>query len=71
MPNSDDTAETLEYICQKCGYRNIWTDDEVRQRGRKEIYRSSEDEVIYSLRCKNSGPPRCDARRTIALSVKQ
>jgi predicted nucleic-acid-binding Zn-ribbon protein len=52
------------YDCPKCGYTNLWTRDEVLQRGKEEIYRG-DDETIYSLRCKN--PLGCDQRVRVAV----
>lgn len=47
---SDDN-NTVRYICSKCGYTNVWTLDEILQRGKEVIYRG-DNEMVYSLLCK-------------------
>ncbi len=59
-----ETDTTERYTCLKCGYTNIWTHAEIRQRGQQEIYRG-DNEVIYTLRCKN--PAGCDQRTRVAV----
>lgn len=63
-----DNDNSERYTCTKCGYINIWTRDEVLQRGKEVIYRG-ENEVIYSLRCKN--PAGCDQRMRIAITRQE
>ncbi|MBP1469004.1 hypothetical protein EYB53_025065 [Candidatus Chloroploca sp. M-50] len=62
-----EPAQTESYHCPKCGYWNIWTHDQIRQRGREVIYRG-ENEAVYTLRCQNSNG--CDQRMRVAIPVK-
>ncbi|WP_333691897.1 hypothetical protein [Chloroflexus sp.] len=62
---SDDHEQ---YTCPKCGYLNLWTRAEILQRGKEEIYRG-DNEVVYSLRCKN--PQGCDQRMRIAVKRRE
>lgn len=64
---SDDN-ESVSYTCPKCGYPNVWTRNEILQRGKEVIYRG-EREDVYSLRCKN--PLGCDQRMRIALKRRE
>lgn len=61
MSNSNDHER---YNCPKCGYTNVWTRDEILQRGQEIVYRG-DDEALYSLRCKN--PAGCNERMRVAL----
>ena len=61
MPDNN----TIEYKCDKCGYNNLWTRDEILQKGRK-VTLLGDDEDIYSLPCKNP-KLNCDGRRRIAV----
>lgn len=63
-----DNDNSERYTCTKCGYINIWTRDEVLQRGKELIYRG-DDEAVYSLRCKN--PAGCDQRMRIAIKRQE
>ncbi|WP_298405010.1 hypothetical protein [uncultured Chloroflexus sp.] len=66
MTNPEPTGKTaVQHTCPKCGYVNVWTRDEIVQRGRIVIYRG-EREVVYSLRCKN--PVGCDQRFRIVVT---
>lgn len=60
--------ETERYTCPKCGYLNVWTRNEILQRGQEVIYRG-DDEVVYSLRCKN--PAGCNERMRIAVKLRE
>ena len=48
---SDDTT-IVRYNCSNCGNTNIWTRNEILQRGSEIIYRG-DDEVVYTLLCKH------------------
>ncbi|MFQ3634182.1 hypothetical protein [Roseiflexus sp.] len=63
-----DNDNTERYMCSKCGYLNIWTRDEILQRGREIVYRG-DNEDVYSLRCKN--PKGCDQRMRIAVKRRE
>ena len=66
MPNGD----TVRYTCDVCSYVNIWTRDEIVQRGQKVIFRGDDDGDVYSLPCKNPQKPACSGRRRIQLDAK-
>jgi hypothetical protein len=60
-------TEQISYTCQNCGYTNVWTHNEILQRGEEIIYRGDDDtEEIFSLPCKN---PRlkCPQRTKVAV----
>ncbi len=59
-------SDSVRYECPKCKHLNIWTRDELLQRGQRVIYRAEEtnEEIIFSVRCKNR---YCDERMRIAL----
>ena len=61
---------TITYICEICGYTNIWTRDQILQRGKKEIYRGNDlDE--YILTCKNpNARPECTGRHKVGVPRK-
>ncbi|HEU4327718.1 MAG TPA: hypothetical protein VFS21_31555 [Roseiflexaceae bacterium] len=59
-----NNTTTEQYTCPNCGYTNVWTRDEILQRGKEIVFRG-DDEVIYSLRCKN--PSGCAARMRVAI----
>jgi hypothetical protein len=60
--------ETITYTCEVCGYRNIWTRDQIVQRGKREVYRDGTPEQ-YTLPCKNPNRhPACVGRRKVGLS---
>lgn len=61
-----DKDTTERYTCRKCGYTNIWTRDEILQRGKEVIYRG-EDEAVYSLSCKGG----CGDRMRIAVKRRE
>ena len=67
-------ADTITYTCSECGYVNVWTRDEILRRGKKEVYRASESDVVqedyYALPCKN---PKiaCRGLRTIAVEREE
>jgi hypothetical protein len=64
--------ETLQYTCDVCGYENLWTRDQIVQRGREEVYRAqNRNEVVYSLRCKNPKRPPCEGRRLVGVAVEE
>jgi hypothetical protein len=72
------TASTsITYVCQECGYQNIWTRDEIPQKGQRELFRDENvapgklAEDVYSLPCKNPLSPRCTGRYKIALPRKK
>ena len=67
MSNTD----SVTYTCPECGYVNVWTRDEVIQRGDIIDYRvtpstltSTEDR--YSLKCRNPAL-LCPARMIVAI----
>jgi hypothetical protein len=61
-----DNNPTEQYTCRKCGYTNIWTRNEILQRGQEVIYRG-ENEVVYSLSCKGG----CGERMRIAITRQE
>jgi hypothetical protein len=68
MSNSD----TVSYVCSECGYTNVWTRDEIRQRGEQVVYKGEPDardqEELFSLPCKN---PKlfCRGRMLVAVPI--
>ncbi len=60
--------ERVTYDCPECGYTNVWTRDEIRQRGEQVLYRGDREE-IFSLPCKN---PRitCPGRMRVAVPIE-
>jgi len=63
-----NTTTSERYACPKCGYTNIWTRDEILQRGKEVIYRG-DNEATYSLHCKN--PSGCDHRMRVAVKIQK
>ncbi|WP_322822486.1 hypothetical protein [Chloroflexus sp.] len=60
--------DSVHYNCPKCGYTNIWTRDELLQKGQKIIYRQETvDTLEFSVRCKNRD---CDHRMRIRVPKK-
>lgn len=59
---------SVSYKCPKCDYLNIWTRDELLQKGQKIVYRQETVDVLeYSVRCKNRD---CDHRMRIQIPKK-
>lgn len=59
---------SISYKCPKCDYLNIWTRDELLQKGQKIVYRQETVDVLeYSVRCKNRD---CDHRMRIQIPKK-
>jgi hypothetical protein len=62
--------QTITYTCDICGYVNVWTRDQIMQRGKKEIYRGGELEE-YTLACKNPNlRPECSGRHKVGVPRK-
>lgn len=64
MPDTN----SITYICSKCGYTNIWTRDEIVQRGAEVVYRGEQEE-LFSLPCKNP-QLACPERTRVAVPIK-
>jgi hypothetical protein len=60
--------EQIRYVCNTCGYTNVWTRDEIMQRGERVIYKGDHEE-IFSLPCKNPNLP-CHERTRVAVPVE-
>lgn len=58
--------DTVEFICEKCGFKNTYTRAEVQRKGKQEIYRDLKI-VRYSVPCKNPKSPACPQRRIINI----
>lgn len=72
MEDQSVSDQHIEYNCPRCGYRNIWTRDEVLHRGKKEIFKKyllKED--YYSLPCKNPTMPNCPERYIIGIEREE
>jgi hypothetical protein len=63
-----ETVESLTYLCRQCGYQNVWTREEILQRGEAVLYRSDTEEV-FSLPCKNP-TFRCPQRTLVAVPIE-
>ncbi len=64
------SAEAITYICDVCGYTNVWTRDQVVQRGTIVVYRGDETDE-YIVPCKNPIRPPCTGQRKIGLKRKR
>ena len=65
---SEDTLNTkpdsIQFTCLNCKYPNTFTRDEIVQRGKEELYLGN-DEVRYSVRCKN--PKGCPQHTVVKI----
>ncbi|NJK81668.1 MAG: hypothetical protein HC914_18015 [Chloroflexaceae bacterium] len=62
-------TDTITYVCANCGYTNVWTRDEILQRGANVLFRvlfRGEDEETFSLPCKN---PNTSCRKYMSVAV--
>ena len=63
--------ETITYDCHlpTCGYRNVWTRDEILRAGTIVTYRGESEASleIFSLPCKRPTTPRCTGRHKVGL----
>ncbi len=60
--------EQIRYVCPNCSYVNVWTRDEILQRGEELLYRGANEE-IFSLPCKNPAI-NCTRRTRVAVPIK-
>jgi hypothetical protein len=60
---------TITYTCEICHHPNVWTRDQILQRGTLVVYRGAEAELDeYLLACRNpTSRPACPGRRKIAV----
>jgi hypothetical protein len=62
----------LRYKCEKCGWDNVWTRDQILQRGEMVVYRRDEEEMEeYSLPCQRPVRPACRGRWKAGLERKE
>ncbi len=61
--------QEVEYHCEKCGYLNRWTRDEILQDGEQLIYKGQYVYHEYSMPCRNSKRPRCDERHIVDVPL--
>jgi hypothetical protein len=61
--------QSIEYSCPGCGFVNTWSRDEIAQRGRKRIFKttSARREDLYTLPCKNPETPQCAEHYIVAV----
>jgi hypothetical protein len=65
MTNSD----RVSFVCTTCGYTNVYSRDEILQRGEEVLFRGEKEE-IFSLPCKNPALA-CPQRTQVAVPIKQ
>ena len=60
-------TESISYECPNCGYTNVWTRDEILQRGESMLYRGDDTET-FSLPCKNP-TLNCPQRTRVEVAI--
>lgn len=62
-------SDSVDYHCEKCGYPNRWTRDEILQEGEQLIYKGQYTYHEYSLPCKKPTRPLCRERHVVEVPL--